>query len=824
MFPKFLKITISAVVMIILLLEAATLCAQTGNNTLRVRVTDQQTRPLTGMTVTIEGTTRSNSTNNKGEAVFNQVAAGEVTVICSGVGYQTHRHVTRVNAGRSTTVTIPLAAAEQALQQVEIIGRSRTSYKSDYTFGATKTGTYLKDIPQSVSIITKELIADRQIDRAWDATKLISGVSRYSGYNDIVIRGFRSGENQPRLINGLRSAFGFFDQPVTANLERIEIIKGPASALFGNTAPGGTINFVTKKPLPTKRYGISVTSGSFNTMRAAADFTGPLMKDSSVLFRLNTAYSHAESFRNLQFSDNYLIAPSITYLPSPKTALNVDLVYNYNKSRIDRGQPIFGASSNGDIYSTPISLAINAANDYYNVRNLQFNFNLSHAFTRNFSVNATYMKYGWDEDLSEHRTTNTFAVDSAGKEIPSQVGMQLLERMQKLYSDNLNLFATLKAGKGQLKQTILVGYDYIAQLRPVGGTQNVARGYRNAANNGVINNYNRNNKSAYLLDSKGNPVPNVAHFDLQNVQYPIRNTSSYFLTATNYAPSKYAVNAVYVQDQVTYHNLQLLLGLRQEFYTDYTNYKQGNQTDITQRALIPRAGLVYSLTPQVNLYGSYTQGYQPQSASVFSNPNSGGPFDPLKSNMVEAGAKAVLFEDALALNVAVYQINQRNVLVYANDPLNPDLYRQRGREQSKGLEVEAIGNILPNLSVNANYSYNEAIVKEGLPAELGMQRANAPKHLANVWLKYNVIKGPLSGLGVGGGINHASRRNTEITTLQLPAYTTADAALYYTFSKVRLAANFNNIFNQRYWIAGYNYTRIFPGEPRNVMFNITKLF
>jgi iron complex outermembrane receptor protein len=824
MLPKLLKTTVSAVVFLFLILNNLTLCAQTGNNTLLVRVTDQQTRPLTGMTVTIEGTAQSNATNNKGEAIFTQLSAGEVAVICSGVGYQMHRHVTRVNAGKQTTITIPLAAAEQALQQVEIIGRAKTSYKSDYTFGATKTGTYLKDIPQSVSIITKELIADRQIERAWDATKLISGVNRYSNYNDIVIRGFRSGENQPRLINGLRSAFGYFDQPVTANLERIEIIKGPASALFGNTVPGGTINFVTKKPLPVKRYGISLTTGSFNTMRAAADFTGPVMKDSTVLFRLNTAYSHAESFRNLQFSDNYMVAPSITYLPSPKTALNVDLVYNYNKSRIDRGQPIFGAGSEGDIYSTPISLAINAPNDYYNVRNLQFNFSLSHAFTNNLSVNATYMKYGWDESLSEHRTTNIFAVDGAGKDIPSQVGMQVVDRLQKLFSDNLNLFATLKAGKGEFKQTMLLGYDYIAQLRPTGGSQNVARGYRNAANNGIINTYNPANKAAYLLDAKGNPVPNVAHFDLQNVQYPIRNNSSYLFTATNYAPSKYAVNAVYIQDQLTYHKLQLLLGLRQEFYTDYTNYKQSGQVNVTQRALIPRAGLVYSLNQQVNLYGTYTQGYQPQSASTFSNPSSGGPFDPLKSNMLEAGAKAGLFEDALALNVAVYQINQRNVLVYANDPVNPDLYRQRGREQARGLELEAIGNIMPNLSVNANYAYNVAVIKEGLPTEIGMQRANAPKHLANVWLKYNVIKGPLSGLGIGGGINHASRRNTELITLQLPAYTTADAALYYTLNKVRLAANFNNLFNQRYWIAGYNYTRIFPGEPRNVMFNITKLF
>jgi iron complex outermembrane receptor protein len=192
--------------------------------------------------------------------------------------------------------------------------------------------------------------------------------------------------------------------------------------------------------------------------------------------------------------------------------------------------------------------------------------------------------------------------------------------------------------------------------------------------------------------------------------------------------------------------------------------------------------------------------------------------------MIEAGAKGSFFSDRLAMNVSVYQIKQKNVLVTANDPINPDLLRQRGAEQSSGFELEAVGNIMSNLSINANYAYNEAIITRGLATEVGLQKANAPKHLSNLWIKYNFIQGQLSGLGIGAGMNYSSQRNTEVLRLQLPSYTCFDAAAYYTLDKLRLGLNFNNVFNKRYWIAGFNHTRIFPGEPRNMMVSITKQF
>lgn len=797
---------------------------QTSSLLISGKVVNQQDEMLPGVTVRIQSQNVSAITDEKGNFKLSLLKGGKFRLTFSAVGYQSiSKNIETQNNG-SENLSIVMTSSSDELQQVEILGRKESAYKSDYTFGATRTATYLKDIPQSVSIVTKELLADRQIDRAWDATKVMSGVNRYSNYNDIVIRGFRSGENQPRLINGLRAAFGYFDQPVTANLERIEVVKGPASALFGNAVPGGTINFVTKKPIAEKRYGLSFSGGSFNTFRGSADLTGPVNKDSTMLYRFNAAYNNAESFRNLQGAENYMFAPSFSFLPSEKTRINVDLVYNQNNSKIDRGQPIFGASSVNDIYATPISLAIGAPNDFYKVKNLQLNLGLTHDFNDHLSFNASYMKFAWDEKLLEHRTSNTFAVDGSGKEIPSKVAMQVFDRLQKISSDNINAFFRYKIKHGNLAHTLLLGYDFIQQIRPVGSTQNVARGYRNATNTGVLNSYNPARKSDYLLDAAGNPVPNVAHFDLQNVQYPIRNTTNYFFSPTIYAPSKYAVNAGYFQDQITFGKLQVLLGIRGEYYTDYTNFNETNETKVVQKAIIPRTGLVYAVHPLVNIFATYTEGYQPQSPSTFNNPNNGGPFSPSTSHMIEAGVKGSFFEDRLAANLSIYQIKQKNTLVSANDPVNTDLLRQRGEEKSTGIELELIGNILPNLSVNANYALNKAIIVQGLPAEEGLQKANAPKHLSNIWLKYGIENGLFAGLGLGAGLNQSSGRNTEIPTLQLPAYTTVDIAAYYTINKIRLAMNLNNLTNQKYWIAGYNYTRIFPGEPRNVMFTLSKIF
>src|SRR5690606_18334428 len=417
------------------------------------------------------------------------------------------------------------------------------------------------------------------------------------------------------------------------------VIKGPASALFANTDPGGTVNTVTKKPLDVNRRSINFATGSYNTFRMASDFTGPMNNEKTLLYRLNLAYQNGQSFRVLQGGEDLVIAPSISFIPTDRTQLNVDFVYSKTKSRLDRGQPIFGATAGTDLYSTPISFAIGKENDYANELSLFTTASLQHKFTDYISFNASYMKFLYDEDLLEHRTSNRYAVDADGAEIPTLMEMQTIRRKRKNYNDNITLYLVNDFATGPLVHKLLVGYDYIHNVSPVGGSNYNAGGYRNAANDGAFNTYDPTNRDNYLIRDN-RPVPNVPHFDLTNPDYSISEISGYFNVSSAQAVTKYFVNGVYVQDQISWGPVRALLAFRQEYYTDILNYQKDNAEDVQQQAFIPRFGLVYTPIEPISLYATYAQGYQPQGAGTIGDPERfGGPFDPLTSTMYEGGAK-----------------------------------------------------------------------------------------------------------------------------------------------------------------------------------------
>ncbi len=804
----------------------ATLTAATAQNGGKIegKVSLPSGSPLEAVSIGLAGTTHGTTTGADGQFVLSGIEPGEYSIVASYLGYTPARQKVFVDAGKTVLVSFTLTESFTQLQQVEITGRKETSYKNDVSFIASKTATPLKDIPQAVSYVTKEIMQEQQIFRTSEIVKNISGVNQFSGYDDFALRGFRVGDNQ--LINGLKVTGGFWNSPMVTNLERVEVIKGPASALFGNTDPGGTINRVTKKPLDESRQAISFSTGSFQTFRATGDFTGPMNEDKSLLYRLNLAYQGTETFRDLQNKTDFLIAPSVSFLPSDKTRVNFDFVYSANFGKLDRGQPIFGAQAGTDLNSTPISFAIGQANDFQNERNYYLTSSISHDLTENVSLNASYLKYAYEEDLLEHRTSNNYAVDGSGSEISTLMEMQTIRRKSKSFNDNLTSYVTWNFGTGSLSHKFLAGYDYMQKAVPVGGASENARGYRNASNTGAIRTYNPANQSLYLLDENGNPVPNVPHFDLEHPNFTIGNTSNYFTTTTPIAPTRYHAHGVYIQDQVEWNKFQLLLGLRQEFYIDYLNYNQDDEQRVEQEALIPRIGLVYAVTPGTNLYGTYVEGFQPQSAGIIGDPAIyGGPFDPKVSSMVEVGAKSEWLNKRLTTTVALYRIEQNNILVNANDPGNPELLQQRGQELARGVELDVVGNITSNFSVIANYAFNVTEITEtDNELLLGRIKENAPKHQGGFWAKYLFEKGVFNNIGVALGGNFVTERNTNFDAdlsledqLMLPGYMVFDAAIFYEENKFRVSLNFNNILDKTHWVGGYSYTRLYPGAPRNYL-------
>ncbi|MEM9390621.1 MAG: TonB-dependent receptor [Bacteroidota bacterium] len=781
-------------------------------------IKDVNGTPIEYVNVALEGSSKGTTTDKNGEYLIDDLRPGSYILLASAIGYeQVYREIV-LTSGQRLKVDFDLSESVVKLQTVEITGRKAVSYDNELSFAATKVATPIKETPQTVSYVTKEVMADRQAYRVNDVVENISGINQFSYYNDYTIRGFRS---QQELINGLRVIGLFGPQILTANLERVEVIKGPASAVFGNSSPGGTMNRVTKKPLDEERKAITFTTGSFNTLRSTLDFTGPLNKDETLLYRLNLAYENSDDFRDLQEFKSFMVAPSITFLPTDKTRVNFDLVITNFDGKLDRGQPIFGASAGTDLNSTPISFAIGAANDYHETNVAYSTISLNHQFTENFSFNSSYMRYTYNEDLFEHRTSNRFAVDSLGNEIPTLMGMRISAREQKQITDNVSSYFIWDVPTGELEHKLLFGYDFVESVRPVGGASIFTSSgaiYRTV--DGGLATYDPENPENFIFEN-GQPKPNIPHFNLEDPTYTLAYPSDYILGRGELAATRFYTHGIYIQDQIKWNRLQLLIGLRQEFYTDVVNYEQPDEETTDQDKFLPRLGVVYELNNAINLYGTYTQSFQPQNPANLVEAV-GGPFDPMQGEMVEVGAKGTFFDDRLSANLAIYNIENQNILI--TDP-NTGLFEQRGEEQARGFELDVNGRIGANLSLTANYAYNDATIEESDDEEeIGERKENAPLHSGGFFANYAFNGRILGGLNVNLGANFVTERNTFETEVELPSYIVFDAGVSYKVNKVKVALTLNNVFDETHWVGGYSFVRLFPGAPRNYLLSIGYTF
>ena len=806
----------------------------------RGRVTDENKQPLIGVDVVLEGTSIGVSSNDKGFYELRNVPVGKQTIVFSYLGFQTLKIRTDVvpnPSGTHTHLDVQLSEELTALQEVEVIGRKESSYKNTNSFIGTKTASALKEVPQSVGYVTKELILDQGATTVNEVVKNISGVNQNSSYNDFSIRGFRAtgNRNSGNLLNGMRAQTSLWKQSSLANIERVEVIKGPASALFGNAAPGGVINRVTKKPLFENKNSITVGVGSWNTLKTYGDFTGPLNPKKTLLYRLNLGYEKTDSFRDLQGSESIIAAPSFSYIPNEKTHINVDVVYQNFNGKIDRGQSV---PADGNVYSTPISRSLSAANDFLKENTLNTTIALTHKFSDHISLNAIYLNSSYSEDMLEHTQANLYykqignGANAFRYADPNKVMMTANQRKRYFANNSFNTYFNFNFNTGILKHKLLVGYDYFISEQKAGSSSISAQGYLSKDKTKVVNTYTTT--ANVLAGSVQTPTTNVPVFDLYD---PIagnayKDISKYIWKQNTLNPYEEYSHGVYVQEQIDISIVKLLIGLRQEWFTETLNKETTKEISRQTSAFIPRVGLVVEASENINLYSTWVKGFQPQGANIQSDPDRyGGPFDYMKSELYEVGLKTEWFNKRLSATLAVFKITQENSLEQSPKAGKAD-WRLPVDEESNGFELDVAGQILPNFSVVANYAYTDArIVKlkeEGAIKDLNVQRPSTPRHAANLWTKYIFENGSLKGLGAGIGVSYASERLGQVgrraTAASYPEYTLLNAVLYYKVKDVQLQLNVNNVLNRTYWISGYDNLRNFPGAPRNINASVTYRF
>ncbi len=796
---------------------------------IRGLITDNNGNPISEAAISVKGMKRAVRTKANGYFTLSDLPSGETTIVVHAIGYATQQRTLKLTNKSYQGVDFVLQERSDALPTVDVMGRREQSYKNSISFVGTKTATALKDVPQSINYVTKELILDQGAITVNDVVRNMSGVNPYSFYNDFSIRGFRAtgNRNSGNLVNGMRTQTSLWRQSSLANIERVEVIKGPASALFGNAAPGGVINRVTKKPLDVARQSVTLTTGSFGTTRAYTDLTGPLNDKKTLLYRLNLGYENTDGFRDLQGLTSYIVAPSFTYRASKQTQLNIDMTYVNHQGKLDRGVAVFG---DGSLFSRPISATQSAANDYLRENSVNLSFALSHRLAQGLLFNSTYLFSSYDEDLLEHSQDNAFVKKADGKDNPSLVLMRVTQRQRHFRNNNFNNYLTWDVTTGAMKHKLLVGYDHF-NTRLLPGSSYIEAGGYLLSKGGTAKTFNVKKSSDYLLDENKNPRTNVPAFDLNSsAGNRYQDISKYIYESKDVKPSDQYTNGVYLQEQLTWHKFQLLLGARMEWFTDVTQNKNGSESKTHQHAFTPRVGLVYSVVPSTNVYATWIRGFEPQSVAVQSNPGSGGPFDPVESELWEIGAKGEYLNKRLSVTTALFSLRQKNTLYNAGVSGQPDLMVPIGEELSRGVEFDVSGRILPYWSIMANYAFNVAEISKAPEGtkDLNLQRPGTPRHSANLWTKFIVPAGMLRNLGIGVGLNGVSERKGQVgrreNVVAYPGYALLNLALYYKVQEVQIQVNLNNALNKQYYISGYDRLRSFPGAPRNINLTINYRF
>ncbi len=811
------KLQFPALFLLLFFSAVATFAQKSGS--IRGVVQNEEGNRLEGVIITLKPSNSVVLSSKDGSFSFTNLSVGTYSLTARSLSFQDQYQEIKLNkVNPLQQVNFTLKASSMVLQEVEVLGRKETTYTSEYSFIGTKTASRIIDVPQTISTVTKELMEDQQAFTLNEVVQNIAGVNQYSAYDDLTVRGFRNGfESGFRLVNGLRSGYsygnGFFRVPLTVNLERVEVLKGPGAALYGDINPGGTINMVTKKPLEEERKAVSFSVGSFQTMRSALDFTGPLNGEKTMLYRLNIGYENTKTFRDVNDRTSFVIAPTVTFLPTDETTINAEVVFSNFMGYLDRGLAIQA----GDLYALPFAFTLSQPNDHFNVTDLSLNASLNHKITNWLSFNAAYMKFAYSEDLKEHRTLNTFA----DAPLNTVMNLRYYERLAREYTDNLSAYFSLTGNTGRISHQLVAGADFVRYDTDKNGSMFEAR--------------------EQMVEGDAIPLT----FDLKAPVYGIKNTSNYIARPlpewfTDYLNAVYHTTGLYVQDQAEVSKrLSLLLGLRYELFRDKRNYGEGEEI-ISQDVLLPRLGLTYSLLENLNYFASYSQGFKPVNPQFIKYPERYGREEPFRnetSYQIETGLKGQFFRKAVFATISFYQIEKRNMLVNSgqlSEEGNP-VYRQNGKVLSRGAEVEVTGNLTSNISLNANYAYNHTEVMEtDVKEERGMMAANAPKHSAGLWAKYTFTTPALRGLGFAIGGNHIGSRRMQVQVREVqtdeliwdywPSYTVMNAALFYKLNNFKLSVNLNNVFDQKYFVGGYDYFRASPAAPAHYMTTIGYTF
>ncbi len=761
---------------------AISLCpiqAQSSKPLLRGKVLDPAGAPIAGARIIVvaDGHISKTSTVSDQSGEFSLVIEpGSHTLKLSAQGFL---EVSRAVMLKDTDsefleIALQIAAQRDAITITDLVGYQMSAISS-----ATKTITPLRDVPQSITVVTREQIKDQQMLSISDVVRYVPGITAHQGENNrdqLIFRGNSSSADF--FLNGVRDDVQYYRD--LYNLERVEVLRGPNAMIFGRGGGGGVINRVTKEANFTPLREVSLLGGSFGNKRVAADFEQPF--NNKLAFRLNGVYENSDSFRQFVNLERYGIAPTLTFTPSKQTKIVLSYEHFADNRTADRGISSF--------QSRPLDIDISTFFGNPNDSHVEARVNLGAASIEHqagaLNIRNRTQFGGYDRFYQNY-------VPGAVNADKTQVALTAYNNA----TQRLNIFnqtdLTYVVKTGRIRHTLLSGIEVGRQLTD------------NFRNTGFFN-----NTATSFLAPLANPVINTP------VTYRQSGTDANNHLRTN-------VGATYVQDQIELSRyVQVVAGVRfDHFDLQYHNNRNGDNLRRIDNLVSPRAGIIFKPVTQLSIYGNYSVSYLPSSGDQFSSLTTiTQQVKPEKFSNYELGVKWDI-NRFLALTTAAYRLDRTNTR--ATDPNDPTRIVQTGSQRTNGYEVGLSGSLTQAWQVAGGYAYQNAFVTSATTAaRAGAQVAQVPHHNFSLWNNYRIF----SRLGAGLGIIHRTDMFATIdNTVTLPGYTRADAAIFFSLTeRVRLQANVENLFDKRYYVNADSNTNITPGHSREIRIGLTARF
>lgn len=667
------------------------------------------------------------------------------------------------------------------LGATEIHGTHTTrQYYQGQAAAGTRSDAPLRETAQNVRILGRQQIDDLGALRLDQVLDQASGVTRQHNFgglwDNFAIRGFSGDENTGAdiLRNGFAANRGFNASRDMANVEHIEFLKGPASALYGRSDPGGTLNIVTKRPQWTPGGTARLRYGSFNRQRAELDVTGPL--SDQFAYRLNLAAEDNDSFRDKITSRREFVAPALTFRATEQTVFLYDGEYLRHRTPLDRGV----VAVNGRLGAVPVSRFLGEpADGPVEVENHTHQLSMEHSFNPDW---RSRIAIGYKEGSLEGFSTE-----------PSRLVDGRTLRRQRRFRDNESTDHSLQAELYGRVTTGAVVHNLVAG----------ADAYRFEIEQRMLR-INPNDATPYAIDifnpvygqPQPEPGPNTHRFERQKAH-------AFFLQ-----------NQMELGDQ-----WRLLGGVRVDNYRQsQLNLLRNTRTTQTASETSPRLGVVYLATDQLSLYANASQSFRPNSGADVD----GRAFDPEQGRSLEVGSKYETLDGRWGATLALFSARKENVVTADPNPANVGFSIAAGEVQSEGIELDLSGQLTDGLRLSFAYAFIDAAVRRDNTLREGARLLNIPRHTASL-----LAVQELGRLGFGGGVNHVSQRSgdTSDSGFELPAYTVVKLLGYYQVTPAaRIAVDVDNLFDRDHYLSSYSDLWVTPGTRRSITGSLAYTF